>query len=241
MSSLTVLVLASGLVLAGPDTQPNTEQTRHQSLAHTSVPTRPQTPSAIKWTEVIQPFALGLAWATLVIQVLVLPFYNKGEKLHNDYFATGRINSTIAAFEAGLLIPALAKMFTVATHEQEDKRRRPESEIQQLLQRVDFIPLLESAQDAMSKIVAIDRQYEGLKQQASRVWRISLVHVVMTMFMPMTHVFLLPIHMRFQWLFWSAGAAWLVTLAISTCGFIRFHSQIAQFNNLLESPPAEER
>lgn len=239
MSSLVVLFLASSLLLSQPGPQPTTQQTGQQSSGQTSTQTG-QPVSATGWGDEIALSALGLMWATAAIQFFVFPFYNKGESLHKDYWASGRINSTIAALEAGSLIPALAEMFNLATQEQEDKRRRPESEIEELLQRVDFHPFLESAQGAMTSIVAIKEQYRWLKQQASRLWQIGLGHVFATLCLPATHVFLVPIHARFQWLFWSVGVGWLFTLAVSILGFIRFHSHIVQFNDLLEISPAEE-
>ncbi len=188
----------------------------------------------------VELFLFAVALASVFVQMIVVPFYNKGESLHKDYWASGRINWTIAALEADSLIPALAKMFILATEEQDDKRRRPEPEIEALLQRVDFIPHLEAAQSAMTRKVEIEKQYNRLKLLAAKLWRIGLGLVIVTICLPAVYVFLVPIHDRFQWLFWALAAVWLLTLCLSIAGLTRFHSQIGQFNGLLEIKSQEE-
>ncbi len=236
MSSLAVLILASSLALSQPGAPSSIGHADGQLSADTT-----HSPVATNGSgDSVNLFLLTLAWATAVIQLFVVLFCGKGESLHKDYWASGRINSTIAVLEADSLIPALAKMFNLATETQDDKRKRPEPEIEELLQGVDFIPHLEAAQDAMASIVAIKKQYGRLKQQASRLWQIGLGHVFATLCLPAIHVFLIPMHTRFQWLFWTVGAAWLLTLAMSILGFGRFHSQIGQFNDLLEIKSTEE-
>ena len=109
-----------------------------------------------------------------------------------------------------------------------------------LLQSVEFAPDLENAQKAMSSMDEIKQQYHRLKLQASRLWKVGLVHAFVTPCLPAIHVFLIPLNDRFQWLFWPIVVVWASTLAIAIWGFIRFHWHIGRFNELLEIDLAED-
>jgi len=184
--------------------------------------------------DAIRLFAVPLAWATLAIQLIVVPFYNKGELLHKDYWASGKINSAIAAIETGALIPSLARMFNLAADHQTDKRRRPEREMEALLQDVEFRPDLEAAQEAMSSMEGIKDQYRWLKLAASRLWKSGLVHAIATPCLPAVYVFLVPIGEKYYWLLGLVGFVWLLSLLFSGWGFVRFHSHLERFNQSLE-------
>ena len=189
--------------------------------------------------DILKLFGLALPWAVVIIQLLVLPFYQKGEKLHKDYSASGAINSAIAAIESDQLISSLARMFKMATDQQEDKRRRPENEIEELLQSVRFLPDLQKARDAMSLMDGVQQQYMRLKLSASRLWRTGLTHAIASLMLPTIHAFLVPLDERWEWLFWGMIAVWLISLTMAVWGFVRFHAQIEQFNALLENHSVE--
>src|SRR5262249_49938187 len=117
----------------------------------------PQTPSITLPLVVI---AGAVAWAGIWIQLLVIPFLGKGEKLHQDYFASGKLNAAIAAIEANRLIPAVASMFNRALDAQPDRRRRVDMEA--LLQAVAFLPDLQAAHEATTCIENLNKAYNGL-------------------------------------------------------------------------------
>jgi hypothetical protein len=177
-------------------------------------------------------FAAAVAWSALWCQLLVIPFYGKGEKLHQDYHSSGKLNSVLAAIEASRLIPALASMFNRALDEQSDKRKRPNME--ELLQAVQFLPDLEAAQGAMSTIENLRGRYESLRLRANRLWKWGLAHSIATPLLPAVYVYLLPFS---DWLLWLLGAVtgfWVVTLGFSIIGMVRFHDIMSVFNKDLE-------
>lgn len=179
-------------------------------------------------------FGLGISWTLLVVNVVILPFYSKSESLHKDYWASGKINSTIAAIEARLLIPTLAKMFNLAADNQSDKRKRIAEEMEDLLQGVQFIPHLQAAQSAMSQMDLIRFRYEDLKQTSARLWKSGLLHVVFTLCLPAIELYVIPLHDGAHWLFWIISLLWAVTLIAIARNFFRFHRFIQEFIASLE-------
>ena len=143
-------------------------------------------------------FTAGIAWAAIWIQVIVVQFFNKGEQLHQDYWARGQINTALAAIETDRLIPALSRMFNRAIEEQADKRKRPENEMEDLLQSVEFAPDLQTAQVAMSAMDGIRQGYAHLKVSAARLWKWGFAHALLTPLLPAIYVFLVPIDPRWQ-------------------------------------------
>ena len=234
MTSLSILLVSCSLVLSQPSSPGSSSpQPSQQPSTQAAIPPSQQSTSS-GWEEAVKLLTISIVWSSLAIQVFVVPFYNKGETLHKDYWGSGKINSTLAAIEAGTLIPSLARMFSLAASQQEDKRRRPEAEMEDLLQSVEFIPDLRTAQNAMSAMDAVRQQYSRLKQLASRLWKVGLFHVLATLLMPTVHVFLIPVDIRFQWLFWISVVGWALSLMLIVWGFFGFHAQIQRFNTLLE-------
>lgn len=184
-------------------------------------------------------FTAGVAWAALWIQFVVVQFYGKGESLHKDYFANGRINAALAAIEADEMIPALCRMFLRAIEAQPDKRKRPEHEIEALLQSVEFLPDLKAAQDAMSKMESIQNRYHRLKLLASRLWKWGLSHTLLTPLIPSIYALLIPLDGRWQWALLGVGLLWITTLIICIVGLFRMHSQIEGFATSLEMRAVE--
>jgi hypothetical protein len=155
-------------------------------------------------------FTAALAWASLWCQLVVLPFYNKGESLHKDYWATGRINAALAAIEADRLIPALVRMFLRAIDEQTDKRKRLADELPDLLQSVEFLPDLKASQDAVSAMDGIRDTYKRLKLSAARLWKVGLCHVLLTPVLPALYIFGLPLNPHVIWGFVNCSGAVVV-------------------------------
>ena len=180
----------------------------------------------------------SVGWAAIWVQLVVIPFFKKGESLYQDYMASGKINVALAAIDTGELIPAISRMFIRAMEAQKDKRKRPENEIEQLLQSVEFRPDLESAQLAVGAMEGIERNYSRLKVSASRLWRWGLGHVILTPLLPLIYVYLLPLDGKCQWLLFGAAVVWAITLLLSFSGLFRFHSQMGQFNSSLEETEA---
>ena len=240
MASFTLLLVSSVLVLSQPSSQvPKSQRPNQQASTQLPVAANQQS-TAPEWGDVIKLFTITIAWSSLVIQIFVVPFYNKGETLYKDYWGSGKINSTLAALEAGRLIPSLARMFNLAVSHQRDKRRRPEFEMEDLLQSVEFIPDLKAAQDVMSKMDAIRQEYTCVKQIASRLWQVSLLHVLASLCMPVVYIVAIPIHFSFQWLFWIIAVAWILSVSLIVRGLFRFHGHIERFNTLLEFDVAED-
>lgn len=180
-------------------------------------------------------FTVGITWAALWIQLMVLPFYGKAESLHKDYSATGRINIALGAIEADELIPALSRMFIRVREAQPDKRKRLEHEIEAVLQSVEFLPDLQSAQDAMSKMDNIRHSYRRLKHLASGLWKTGLLHSLLTPLLPTLHVLLVPIDGRWRFVLLFVSALWLLTLTFCVWRFFQLHTQLDRFTTALEA------
>jgi len=178
-------------------------------------------------------FAAAVAWATLWCQLVIIPFYGKGEKLHQDYHSSGKLNSVLASIEASRLIPALSSMFNRALDEQSDKRKRPNME--ELLQAVQFLPDLEAAQRAMGVIEDLRGRYKLLRLRANRLWKWGLAHSIVTPLIPAVYVYLLPFSDQLLWLLYVVAGCWIVTLGFSIVGMVRFHDIMSSFNQELET------
>jgi hypothetical protein len=179
-------------------------------------------------------FTAAVAWGSLWCQLVVLPFYNKGESLHKDYWATGRINAALGAIEADKLIPALARMFLRAVDEQPDKRRRLADELPDLLQAVEILPDLKASQDALSAMDAIRDTYERLKLSADRLWKVGLCHVLLTPVLPALYIFALPLYPDAIWALAIAALLWFLTLCLALIQMFRMHSHLDKFAGSLE-------
>jgi len=174
----------------------------------------------------------GIAWAVAWIQVLVLQFYGKSEKLHQDYHASGRLNQALSSIEADRLIPALARMFQRALDARDDRRERPD--IETLLNAVDFLPDLAKAQGAMAEIERIGARYADLKRLAGWVWKWGILHVLLSPALPTIYLSWTPDQTWASWAFVVLAFAWIITLGVSLWGFGRFHRRMTQFNEQLE-------
>ncbi|KKL07596.1 hypothetical protein LCGC14_2584420, partial [marine sediment metagenome] len=101
--------------------------------------------------------AVSIPWLVLWAQVVVIPFYSKGEDLHNTYFTGGELHRAQASIESNRVIPALGRMFDRASGQRPDRRTR--IDIEELLQGSDYVSDLDKALDAMSAITSLKAQY----------------------------------------------------------------------------------
>ena len=119
----------------------------------------------------------AIAWATICLQFVVIPFSRKAEKLHHDYLAGGVLDAALSFIETQRLIPALASLFERALAAQGDKRRK--IRMAELLGEVDFLPDLEIAQQAMAQKALLEELLVVLQQKARRLWKWGLCHVLL--------------------------------------------------------------
>ncbi len=172
-------------------------------------------------------FAAAVAWSGLWINLVIIPFFNKGEKLHQDYKEKGSLDAAFAAIESNRLLPTLASIFERAREAQEDKRSRIDMEA--LLQSVDFLPDLEQLEHALQAKRSIEECYKLLHALASRLWKWGLFHGFVTLLLPVSWLNVLPDSI---WILvirilipvaWGLSLVWLVRLM-----FV-FHKQMAIF------------
>lgn len=190
-------------------------------------------------------FAASISWLILWAQVVVIPFYNKGEDLHKDYFGR-ELNAAQAAIESSRVIPALGRMFERASDQRPDRRAR--IDIEDLLQGIDYVSDLDEALSAMSAITSLKAQYELLHTRASRLWKWGAGHLVSTAVTAFTISMkgvegalssLIPITLGqsdfiWSWLCVVLGMLWLLTLAVMVFQWYRFHSQMDDFRRSME-------
>lgn len=210
-----------------------------QSLHPSSSP--PETSSQLVFqftdksiTQLASITSVTITWLILVFQCFIIPFYNRSENLHKDYWGNGKINSTLASIEVGVLIPALARMFNLAINEQTDRRRRPEAEMEALLQSADFAPDLTIAQDAMSEMDTLEREYRQLKNKTCHLWLTGLANVIFTLVALASYIFVNPNSTVYSWLFYSSIILWTLTLFYSFWGLFSYHRLLSHFNTSLE-------
>lgn len=177
-------------------------------------------------------FASAVAWAALWVNLIVIPFFGKSERLHLDYHSSGKLNAALSAIEANRLIPALAQMFNRALDAKADRRTRVD--IEALLQEVQFLPDLEAAQSAMAAMESLRSTYRTLCRRAGWLWMWGLAHSLSTLASTAIYVILIP---QFDWsksLLWAAIGCWSVTLLSAIWHMRRFFSQMSSFNRDLE-------
>lgn len=187
---------------------------------------------------VTRAIGFPIAWATIILQFVVIPFYNKRETLHKDFMQ--RKKFAMAHIETSQLIPALAQMFTMATDGQKDKRKRPEPELEELLLSSDFAPNLDKAQKAMSEIDSIELNYAKLKSASSTCWKLGLFNILVTIIAPTIYLFFSPHNQYTQWLFWIACVVWIVTVVVVFQYVFSIHRRIGLFLDSLEATESEE-
>ena len=180
--------------------------------------------------KIVAFFGAVIAWDTLSVQLVVIPFCRKAETLYKDYVAAGVLDAALSHIETHRLIPALANMFSRARDKQPDRRMR--FDMEELLQEVDYIRDLETAQEAMNEKNALTGLLDRLQTSARSIWKWGLFHVLVMLMIPIWH-----------WIFdanlWSVGVTVLgffafLALAVAAIGLLRFDRQEKEFLDLLK-------
>src|SRR5260370_3428864 len=96
-------------------------------------------------------FAGAVAWGAIWVNLVVLYFFGKGEKLHQDYKEKGSLDAGLAAIESRRLIPALARIFHRARDAQEDQRKKIDMTALLQDENFDFGPDREELEAAMQQ------------------------------------------------------------------------------------------
>ena len=136
-------------------------------------------------SETITFFGAVIAWDTICIQLLIIPFLRKAENLHKDYLTDGVLDAALSSIETKKLIPALANMFVRIREAQGDRRRTlGDEELQEILQQIDYIPDLQLAQEAMDQNNELKALFDSLQNSTGRVWRLALIHAIIMLFIP---------------------------------------------------------
>lgn len=183
---------------------------------------------------IVTTFAACFTWVALATQLLIVPFYGKAARLFSDYWDGGKIRSAEASIESQKVIPALARMFVLVMDGQEDKRKRPETEIEDLLLAAKFQPDLEIAQAGMIEMQNLTRLYRRMKSLCNSIWIWALSHVVATLILPILYFFALPTLPQARHLFWLVAFVSLSTICVSLRRFFVFNSTELKFTSALE-------
>ena len=186
--------------------------------------------------------SITLLWVAASVNLFVIPFYSKCESLHKDYATNGKLASAEASIESKQIIPALARMFILATDQRSDKRKRLEQqELEGLLHAAEFAADLELAQTGMSEIESIKGHYNRLRSSSKRTWSTALIHVAFSLSLPVAYLFLIPNFPRLGFSFWILLGGWGISLCMSISYFVRFHGNMERFNQSLETTSVQER
>ena len=204
------------------------------------------TDASVPWWALL---AVSIPWLVLWSKLVVIPFYNKGEDLHKDYFGS-ELNAAQAAIESNRVIPALGRMFDRASGKRPDRRAR--INIEELLLGIDYAPDLDEALDAMSAITSLKAQYELLHTKASRLWKWGAGHLVSTVVTAfamsikrvegaLSGVVTIDVSQSgfWSWVCVAIGMLWLLTLAVMVFQLFRFHSQINDFRRSMEQAQSQ--
>lgn len=181
--------------------------------------------------DIAAPVGAVVLWGSLWLQLAIVPFFGKQEKLYELHKKGGSIDAAMSKIDSGQTIPALATIFDTALSAQEDRRKTPD--IEQLLSRVEYsqhLETLESAGQAKAKILS---SYETLVKQARLVWQFGLLHILLII------PGLLLLYVQVPGLWAVSAAVVFLTLSglgavVSAIGLIRFHKLMGLFLELLE-------
>ena len=176
------------------------------------------------------PLAAAIPWCLLWVNLVVIPFFGKGEKLHQDYEEKGNLDAAFAAIESNAFIPTLARRFQ-RRNAQDDKRSRIEME--SLLQAVDFLPDLERLEVALQSKRVIKDCYALRSSLASQLWKIGLFHSMFTILIPLSYLNSLPDQIWFDLTRILVILAWGLSLIWMVIAMFRFHRHMGKFVSTL--------
>lgn len=135
-------------------------------------------------TDKIFLFAIVIAWDTIWVQFVVVKFFSIPDELFKNYESSGVKASAHSFIESQRLIPTLARMFEQANKQQEGQRGKISTE--ELLNTIDYIKYLEEVENAMQDKKQIDDTYNFLTLSTGRLWKFGLLHVVLTLVIPVS-------------------------------------------------------
>ena len=187
-------------------------------------------------TELIS-LGAAVAWGGVWVNFVVILFFTKGEKLHQDYKEKGSLDAAVAAIESNRLIPALARIFERARDARENKRTKIDME--ELLQAVDFLPDLEQLQAALQEKRSLEDAYKALHNLANSLWRWGLLHVLATVALPLLWLGNLPDATWIDVARILVSLLWVATLVWMIAQLFRFHRRMNAFLGCL-GPSREE-
>jgi hypothetical protein len=135
--------------------------------------------------DIITFFIAVIGWDAICLQFLIIPFLRRAETLQKDYITSGVLDATLSFIESKKLMPALAKMFVRIREAQCSRRLNlSEDELQEILQQIDYIPDLETAQKAMAQNNKLEALFTSLQKSSRSIWKFGLLHVVVTLSIP---------------------------------------------------------
>ncbi len=110
---------------------------------------------------------LVVLWVTVWIQLAIIPFLGKAEKLFVTFKQSGTIDVALSRIDSEGVVKELTSLFEAAIELQEDKRRR--ADIERLLSKVEYSDVLERLEQATGKTAKISRSYRSLRAKSTRV------------------------------------------------------------------------
>lgn len=173
-----------------------------------------------------------VTWDALWVQIVVIPFFNKGEDLHKDYDQSGALDAAISCVETKKIIPMLANMFCRVQQCQGSRPRKlSEEDVQELLNQVDYSDDLSDALEAMREANSMRAMLFSLQRNSDRIWKWGLCHMLAVLAIPAV-----------CWMPRMYGIAGILTAIATATGtlvvaivlVLRFHSKRAQFLKLLQ-------
>ncbi len=120
---------------------------------------------------------LVVLWVTVWIQLAIIPFLGKAEKLFVTFKQSGTIDVALSRIDSEGVVKELTSLFEAAIELQEDKRRR--ADIERLLSKVEYSDVLERLEQATGKKAKISRSYRSLRAKSTRVWHYGLLHLLL--------------------------------------------------------------
>jgi hypothetical protein len=174
------------------------------------------------------PLAGAVAWAAVWGNVVVIPFFQKREKLHQEYWANGTIDAALSFVESEKIIPIIADMVDKAKENTPAKRK---SDTVQLLQSVRFLPDLEKLDVEMAKLKSLKDQFACLEVISTKVWKKGIAHIVFTLALPLANQspkFL-------EWILAGVGVFWAGTFVLMLAGLFSFHKKMNTFLETLKA------
>lgn len=154
--------------------------------------------------------ALGVAWATIVIQVTVVPYWNKHNDIYKDFHASGALSLARSGIESNKVIPRLAGMFRRAINTK--SQDSSSEEIAELLQQIDFIDDLDALESAIRELTEIRCIPQELKIKANRIGTFGIFHSVFSLVFPISFISSIPM---WHWI-WPciASLLWITSLSL---------------------------